>query len=220
MGLFELKKPDVQEKNLPKHKNTSLERKHTADPKRKKGDFENVLENRSAAKLIQFEQLQTAKVAIIEQHLTPPKPGESILVWTTNQFNTMAFILWIIKHFGVIESLTISTYSIGATSINTIMRWFDSKQIKEIYFYVASYAKKINAKNTAHLEAQARSRHDITVSYGFNHSKVLLAKTASAYITISGSGNFSENAYNEQYTICNDEKIYKFYYSNIRADNT
>lgn len=208
MGLFDLKTPEPKEPS--------------SEPGKKKApktEFENTLEGKSAAKLARYEALQTAKVAKIEENLKIPVPGEVAFVWTTNQFNTMAFILWIIKHLGAIESLTISTYSIGATSINTIMRWYDTGDIKEIYFYIASYAKRINAKNIDLIQAQANSRQSITVGFGFNHSKVLLAKTAGAYITITGSGNFSENAYNEQYTLCNDKQIYDFYYENIRADN-
>lgn len=204
MGLFELKTP-LQSASAKKRK--------------PKAEFENTLEGKSAAKIAQYEALQTAKVAKIEEHLAIPRPGEIAFIWTTNQFNTMAFILWIIKHLGKIESLTITTYSIGATSINAIMRWYDSGDIKEIYFYVASYAKRIAAKNVDLLQAQSNARQNITVGFGFNHSKVLLAKTAGAHITITGSGNFSENAYNEQYTLCNDKKIYDFYYECIRADN-
>ncbi len=202
MTLFDLKRPSPTPK-----KKTATRR------------FENSLEGKSASTITRFESTQTARVAIIEKHLRIPIPGESIFVWTTNQFNTMAFILWPIKHLGAIQSLTISTYSIGSKSINTIMRRYDSGDIKEIYFYVATYAKRINTKNTDLLLAQANARTGVNVGFGFNHSKVLLARTAYDYITICGSGNFSENAYNEQYTICNDKKIYEFYYSAIRSDN-
>lgn len=203
MGLlFKLDIPVAQEKEAPKK------------------EFENTLEGKSAAKLADFESLQSAKVATVEQHIPAiPKPGQCVFIWTTNQFNTMAFIVWIIKHLGSIESLTITTYSIGALCINTLMKWYDSSQIQEIYFYIASYAKRIAVKNVDLLTAQANSRDRITVGFGFNHSKVLLAKTKDAYITITGSGNFSENAYNEQHTICNDKEIYDFYYNCIREDS-
>ena len=183
-------------------------------------NLENNLEGKSAAKLVAYENLQTSKIKIIQENIpVPPKPGEVIFYYTTNQFNTMAFIVWIIRTIGKIRSLTITTYSIGATSINTIMKWYDAGHIEEIYFYIASYAKRISPKNIDLLTSQASARDRVTVSFGFNHSKILLAETDHGHFVITGSGNFSENAYNEQYTICNDERIYKFYYDCIREDS-
>ena len=171
-------------------------------------NLENNLEGKSAAKLVAYENIPV-----------PPKPGEVIFCYTTNQFNTMAFIVWIIRTIGKIRSLTITTYSIGATSINTIMKWYDAGHIEDIYFYIASYTKRISPKNIDLLTSQASARDRVTVSFGFNHSKILLAETDHGHFVITGSGNFSENAYNEQYTICNDERIYKFYYDCIREDS-
>lgn len=183
-------------------------------------NLENNLEGKSAAKLVAYENLQTSKIKIIQENIpVPPKPGEVIFCYTTNQFNTMAFIVWIIRTIGKIRSLTITTYSIGATSINTIMKWYDAGYIEEIYFYIASYTKRISPKNIDLLTSQASARDRVTVSFGFNHSKILLAETDHGHFVITGSGNFSENAYNEQYTICNDERIYKFYYDCIREDS-
>lgn len=183
-------------------------------------NLENNLEGKSAAKLVAYENLQTSKIKIIQENIpVPPKPGEVIFCYTTNQFNTMAFIVWIIRTIGKIRSLTITTYSIGATSINTIMKWYDAGHIEEIYFYITSYTKRISPKNIDLLTSQASARDRVTVSFGFNHSKILLAETDHGHFVITGSGNFSENAYNEQYTICNDERIYKFYYDCIREDS-
>ncbi len=183
-------------------------------------NLENNLEGKSAAKLVAYENLQTSKIKIIQENIpVPPKPGEVIFCYTTNQFNTMAFIVWIIRTIGKIRSLTITTYSIGATSINTIMKWYDAGHIEDIYFYIASYTKRISPKNIDLLTSQASARDRVTVSFGFNHSKILLAETDHGHFVITGSGNFSENAYNEQYTICNDERIYKFYYDCIREDS-
>lgn len=78
---------------------------------------------------------------------------------------------------------------------------------------------KSSAKLAAYENLQASARERATVSFGFNHSKILLAKTNKDHLCITGSGNFSENAYNEQYTICNDERIYTFYYDCIRDDS-
>lgn len=181
-------------------------------------DRENILAAKSAAKTEAFERLQCAKVNIIEEHLQIPGPQEAIFAYTANQFNTMAFIVWLIKHLGRIEELTISTYSIGEIAINTLIKWFDTGKIGDAFFYAASYAKRIATKTVDSLMAQCDAR-GIRVRFGFNHSKILLAKSGDYHIVITGSGNFSENAANEQYTICNDREVYYFYRSCIREDH-
>ena len=59
------------------------------------------------------------------------------------------------------------------------------------------------------LEVKARDR-EISIVYAWNHSKVQLIKSNGNYFVVEGSGNFSENAANEQYIFLNNEYVYKF----------
>lgn len=184
-----------------------------------KKNFENTLEGKSSARLITFERLQTDMISTIKSTIPhPPASGECVFVYTTNQFNTMAFIVWLIRELGTIEELTLSTYSIGALQINTLFKWYDSGGIRDIFLYIATYAKRTMPKNIDLIMAQKRSRPGVRVAFGFNHSKIMLARIGGNFISISGSGNFSENAYNEQYVICNDERVYNFYRDAIREN--
>lgn len=199
MGLFELNIPEAQT-NLPQ---------------------ENTLRDKSAAKALQLIDSHAKKVATIKANIPDiPKEKECIFVWTTNQFNTVSFLLWIIEHTGPIQELTLSTYSIGANCINALVKLMDTGQILKSHLYVSTYMQRINAKCVDLLRSYASSRPLLSIGYGFNHSKILLATTqAGHHLVITGSGNFAENARNEQYTICNDKRIYDFYYSCIREDN-
>lgn len=198
MALFELK--------IPESTNTR--------------EQSNTLKDKSSAKALQLIKSHTAKVATVNQHIPGvPKVNEVIFVWTTNQFNTTSFILWLIDHMKQIDNLTISTYSIGANCINALMKLVDSGNIKNVYLYISTYMQRVNAKCVDLLRSQAATRPNVSIGYGFNHSKILLAQTGSDFVVITGSGNFAENARNEQYTICNDERIYKFYYDCIREDS-
>ena len=182
---------------------------------------ENTLAGKSAAIQAAYEQMQGNKVAIVEQHVhSIPDPGECIFVWTTNQLNTMAFIVWLIRELDVIDELTITSYSIGTRAINMLIRLFDSGKIRSVFFYLAAYNKTIHPKGVDLLMAQASSREGITVSFGFNHSKIMLARSGEKKIVIAGSGNFAENARNEQYVICNDKRIYDFYSEQIRENHS
>lgn len=181
----------------------------------------NTLKEKSAAKVLKLIESHTRKVAIVNQHIPDiPGPNEAVFVWTTNQFNTVSFLLWLIEHRTIIEDLTISTYSIGANCINSLIRLVDSGQILKAHIYISTYMQSVNAKCVDLLRSQAAARPQVSIGYGFNHSKVLLAKTGNDHVVITGSGNFAENARNEQYTICNDERIYKFYYDCIREDSS
>lgn len=198
MGLFDLKPPEPETRPQ-----------------------ENTLRDKSAAKALKLLESHAKKVAVVKTHIpTIPKEKEVVFVWTTNQFNTVSFLLWIIELAGPIKELTLSTYSIGANCINALVRLIDSGQILKAHLYISTYMQNINAKCVDLLRAQASSRPSISIGYGFNHSKILLASTQEGqHIVITGSGNFAENARNEQYTICNDKEIYDFYYDNVRADN-
>lgn len=174
---------------------------------------------KTAAKIEQFESMHAAKVAVVEKNLErPPLPGEAIFVWTTAQFNTMSLIIWLIKNLGIIEELTISTYSISNICINTMFKWYDTGSIREIYFYLSDYTPRSAPQKWESLCSQASTRN-IKIGIGFNHSKITLAKIGDNYIVIAGSGNFAENGGNEQYVICNNERIFNFYRECIREDH-
>ena len=179
---------------------------------------EGKMHSTTAAAVQAFELAHAAKVATVEKHLSaPPGPGEMQFVWTTAQFNTMTLIIWLIKHLGPIEELTLSTYSISDLCINTLFSWMDSGRIGRVYFYLSDYVPRMSPKKWENLQSQAASRTGMMeIGLGFNHSKVTLARIGCHRIVITGSGNFAENSGNEQYTICNNSEIYEFFRNCIR----
>jgi len=172
----------------------------------------------SAAAVERFTAMHTAKVACVEKNISaPPLPGEVIFIWTTAQFNTMSLLIWLIKHLGPIEELTISTYSISDLCVNTLFSWMDTGKIDKVYFFLSDYIPRSSPRKYDMLTSQARAREGrMEIGLGFNHSKITLARIGEHRIVITGSGNFAENSGNEQYTICNNGTVYEFYRSCIR----
>ena len=171
---------------------------------------------KSTSAVERFEILHSEKVHSLKQ-LTGriPEPGEIFFLWTLNSFNAFTFITYIIKYFGMIRQLTFSTYSINERILASLVRWYDKGAIDEIYICISDSIKNRVPKVNDQLQAFARDRR-ITIGYAWNHSKVTLIRTDEHHFVICGSGNFSENALNEQYIFLNDERIFQFYDDCIR----
>ncbi len=173
-------------------------------------------EEKSTSAAERFERLHTEKVRSLKQLVgRVPEPGEVFFLWTLNSFNAFTFITYIIKYFGAIRKLIFSTYSINERILTSLIRWYDKGSIDEIYICISDSIKNRVPKVNDQLQAFARGRN-ITIGYAWNHSKVTLIRTDTHHFVICGSGNFSENALNEQYIFLNDERIFQFYDDCIR----
>lgn len=173
-------------------------------------------EEKSTSAAERFENMHAEKVRSLKQLVgRVPEPGEVFFLWTLNSFNAFTFITYIIKNFGTIRQLTFSTYSINERILTALIRWYDKGAVDEIYICISDSIKNRVPKVNDQLQAFARGRN-ITIGYAWNHSKVTLIRTDTHHFVICGSGNFSENALNEQYIFLNDERIFQFYDDCIR----
>lgn len=173
-------------------------------------------DNLSASRVERFEKMHIEKVGSLKNLMGQlPANGEIFFLWTLNSFNAFTFITYIIKYVGDIEKLTFSTYSINERMLASLIRWYDKGCNKSIYICISDSIKNRVPKVNDQLQAFSNGRN-MTISYAWNHSKVTLIKTTEHYFVVCGSGNFSENALNEQYIFLNDERIYRFYEQCIR----
>lgn len=171
---------------------------------------------RSTSTIEAFENLHIEKVNSLKQLLgRAPGRGEIYFLWTLNSFNAFTFITYVIKYFGTIRQLTFSTYSINERILTSLVRWYDKGAIENIYICISDSIRSRVPKVNDQLQAFASTRN-IEIGYAWNHSKVTLIRTDEHFFVIAGSGNFSENALNEQYIFLNDERIYKFFDDCIR----
>ncbi len=171
---------------------------------------------KSTSVVERFEKMHSEKIHSLKQLIgRVPQPGEVFFLWTLNSFNAFTFITYIIKYFGTIKQLTFSTYSINERILASLVRWYDKGAIENIYVCISDSIKNRVPKVNDQLQAFARDRR-IEIGYAWNHSKVTLIHTAEHYFVVCGSGNFSENALNEQYIFLNDERIFQFYDECIR----
>lgn len=161
-------------------------------------------------KVVKFEKMHAERIENIKNLCGQlPGPGEIVFLWTCNSFNAFTFIPYVIKYSGMIEELCISTYSINTRIVESLTRWYDKGNVGSILLYVSESLRFRMPAVVDLLEAKAKDRN-ISIVYAWNHSKVQLIKSNGNYFVVEGSGNFSENAANEQYIFLNDERVYKF----------
>lgn len=140
-----------------------------------------------------------------------PSHGEAFLIWSTGQFNKFTFIPWLLTHLGVIESLIISTYSLSMAGLQALHELLLSNKIQQLSIVISDSITFRLPKVYDQLKAwELTMPGRISTTLTWNHSKILLAKCGSHFITIEGSGNFSENAAYEQYTLFNSQDVYDF----------
>lgn len=175
------------------------------------------IDNNSSMAIDKFQNMHFEKVESLKQLMgRVPEDGEIFFLWTKNSFNAFTFITYVIKYFGIIEELDFSTYAINERILSSMVRWYDKGAIKSIYICISDSIKSRVPKINNQLQSYATDRN-ITIGYSWNHSKVTLIKTANHHFVICGSGNFSENAMNEQYTFTDNEKLFNFYRGCIRG---
>ncbi len=139
-----------------------------------------------------------------------PEPNEFFALWTLKSFNAFTIIPYTIKVFGVIDRLTISTYSINKRIIDSLIKKYDQQRIKHITIFISDSLKNRMPSVVDHLNFSTHGRPNISIIFAWNHSKITLIETQGKYFVFEGSGNWSENAQYEQYLFFQYQRLYEF----------
>ncbi|MEQ8548731.1 MAG: hypothetical protein RIC03_12515 [Cyclobacteriaceae bacterium] len=145
-----------------------------------------------------------------------PAPGEAYFIYTLKSFNAFTFIVYILKHIGIIEELSFSTYSLNERILSSLIKWYDKGQLKSINIIISDSIRHRMPKVHDLLKIYTKDRN-ISVMYCWNHSKVTLIKSGDHRFVIEGSGNFSENAMHEQYLFMNNNEVFDFRYNGLMS---
>lgn len=183
-------------------------------------DIDNTCIEKTQATAVALSKLHCSKVCVIDKDIcSNVVPGTAHFIFTTNRINAITFIEWVIKHYGPIEELTISTYSIGKRTLALFKHYFDTGLIRKAEFVICGHMKRINDPRVLELESMARSRYlNVKIHYKDNHSKIFLFGCGQDKICLMGSGNFAENSYHEQYLLIDDARVFDFYRSALLKD--
>lgn len=150
------------------------------------------------------------KVASVKKDLKRlPEPEEFFFLQSDNSFNAFTFIPVVLEN-KTARHLMATTYSINKRVINALVELHRTGLVDKITLLVSDTMLRRNPVTTDLLAAVNREYANIHVLFAWVHAKVCLIETKEDYYVIEGSGNWSENAYYEQYTFANSENLFAF----------
>lgn len=139
----------------------------------------------------------------------PPSPEEFYFLQTDNSFNAFTFIPFVCEHESA-KHLYASTYSISNKVVNALMELYDAGRIDQITLLISDSMIKRNPVTIDNLRSAASTRGNVNILFAWVHAKVCIIETKNDHFVIEGSGNWSENAYYEQYLFANDKGLFNF----------
>lgn len=150
------------------------------------------------------------KVASVKKDMERlPEREEFFFLQSDNSFNAFTFIPVVLEHQSA-KHLYATTYSINKRVINALVELHQNGLVDGITLLVSDTLLKRNPMTVDLLSAVNREHANINVLFAWVHAKVCLIETKEHHYVIEGSGNWSENAYYEQYTFANCEKLFAF----------
>ena len=148
-----------------------------------------------------------------------PLSGERIRIRTQQSINLIGFILKIIEVHGIIEELTITTYTLNRYALSIISDLVKTNKIIKLNILLASaysfrkpeYYRKLKTD----FSILSRDGFDVHLVFAWAHFKVTLAKCGGDYYQHEGSMNYSDNNMAEQLSFENNKAIYDYDYDFI-----
>ena len=140
-----------------------------------------------------------------------PEDGEIMQFLSNGASDTGGFFSALLEEYGCIDEMYLSTWTISMANVHRIIEAIDSGRLKQLYFLINDGLLKTNST-----KAIWGAIHNLFTQRGIkfkavnSHSKIFCCKMGSKYVTISGSGNWSENPRIENYILVGGEKSFNF----------
>jgi len=155
--------------------------------------------------------LQNLKISYLKDLIKEDfKPKTLYSIVTQKKIARYVFTEYVIKKYGVIDELLLSTYRIGTKTIKVFKRYLQDGSVKKIHCLVSQNYKML-LKDKASILDEAEKTPGFSFSLAYNHSKISLIKSGDIYMVVTGSGNYSENDHIEEYQVLIDKGLYNFH---------
>lgn len=138
-----------------------------------------------------------------------PANGEIFFIETNKSFTAFTFIVHVLKAVGFINHVYIATYSTNERVINALLRYHDKGKIGSIHLHISETLRYRMPEVFARLMT-LKENGTIELSFAWTHKKITCMDTAAGAFVVEGSGNYGENAMEEQYIFLNSDKVYEF----------
>ena len=138
-----------------------------------------------------------------------PRRGEIFFIETTKSFTAFTFIVHVLKAVGYIHHLYIATYSTNERIINALLRYRDRGQLESIHLHI-SETLRFRMPDIYQRLLDLHDKGILQLTFAWTHKKVTCMDTPQGAFVVEGSGNYGENALEEQYIFIQSEKVYEF----------
>lgn len=143
-----------------------------------------------------------------------PEPDEEYKLISAGGFSVASIVLYCAE-IQEIDKLYISTLRVGKKELRALVEAAEEGMIKKVKILCGSIMKKDSVVGKSYGYWDELSKTCKNQKWGLkianNHSKVVLMQCGKDYYVIETSSNFNENPKMEQFSICNDKKLFDFY---------
>lgn len=174
-----------------------------------------ILSKKSELKKAQRQLLrkEVAKQIIVDIGGIPSK-GSSVDVITNGQSNAGGFYEVIRDEWGEVNELVIATWIINRHYIDMIFDDLITGKLKSLIFILSNRMAQLGKGHTPNfnrLKSKLPEFDNVNFRVCNSHAKVFSMSNGKDYITVSGSGNWSDNPRIENYTISNSKSRHLFH---------
>ncbi|MBP1593024.1 MAG: hypothetical protein H6Q12_42 [Bacteroidetes bacterium] len=157
-----------------------------------------------------FERTYTVKLGKLKELCGKlPEENEAFFIETKKSFTAFTFIVYLIQHTGYINRLYIATYSTNERIINALIRWKEAGKIGTIHLHISETLKFRMPKVYQRL-LQLQQEGVLSITLAWTHKKITCMDTPAGEFIVEGSGNYGENAMQEQYIFLKSKQVYDF----------
>ena len=160
----------------------------------------------------------TLKIVSTLNEFPLPEKGEQIRIRTQTQINLISLVLKLAHDYGVIDELTITTYTLNKESFAVLKEFLETGKILKLNLLIASSYSFREPDYFNFLKQtclKLSQRHAVSLVCAWIHFKITLARCGEDFYQFEGSMNYSTNNMAEQLLLCNDRIIYDYDYSFI-----
>ena len=170
--------------------------------------FEEVNDARMKAE--RFDELQTMKLNRLKALCGRlPEPSEAFFIETQKSFSAFTFIVYLMRTAGRIRHLYIATYSTNERIINALLRWRSQCLIGSIHLHVSETMQYRMPAVWSRLQALHQDGV-LRLTSAWSHQKVACIDTEIGRFVVEGSGNYGENAMQENYVFLRSDSVFRF----------
>lgn len=145
-----------------------------------------------------------------------PAPGVFVDVVTNGQSNAGGFYEVIRDTWGKVDEICLATWIINREYIDMLFADLNSGKLGNLVFIISNRMSQLgkgHSPNFNRLKTLAQENPKVKFRVANSHAKVFCLTNGSDFITVSGSGNWSDNPRIENYSISNDRTRFDFHKS-------